>query len=444
MGAWFRGGALTMLTFGACWGGVIWSWRGTGSAPSNADLLTYLIALPLAVLAGVVLVRRFALARPAAPAPAAAAPAVQPPAAAPRLPALALVGAAVRTRHGAAVEELEAALDAQRVCADLDPELVDDAGYPVLTVRVPAADAAVWRADAEPWFAAQGLPDPHFGGAHWRALELASAVLDELAAAAHDGADATLLRIVPLAPADWTAAQRAAAGAWFAHVAARAGWNADKVGASTAPAGESVVSLLSLLAGQAGSAAEPALTILVAFDSRIDQALVDRMAGDGALLTAAHPQGIIPGEGACGLLLAAPQPDTGVPTLQAAGAARTGPAGASGRVDAADLRRLAGRVLAESGVDAASVSALFTDADHRGSRLLEAMALAHDDLRHLDAGSDVRAAGPASGESGAVPFLAALALGRQRVLAGADAVLCIANAHPVHLGAALVRSSAAS
>jgi hypothetical protein len=444
MGAWFRGGALTMLTFGACWGGVIWSWRGTGSAPSNADLLTYLIALPLAVLAGVVLVRRFALARPAAPAPAAAAPAVQPPAAAPRLPALALVGAAVRTRYGAAVEELEAALDAQRVRADLDPELVDDAGYPVLTVRVPAADAAVWRADAEPWFAAQGLPDPHFGGAHWRALELASAALDELAAAAHDGADATLLRIVPLAPADWTAAQRAAAGAWFAHVAARAGWNADKVVASTAPAGESVVSLLSLLAGQAGSAAEPALTILVAFDSRIDQALVDRMAGDGVLLTAAHPQGAIPGEGACGLLLAAPQPDTGVPTLQAAGAARTGSAGAPGRVDAADLRRLAGRVLAESGVDAASVSALLTDADHRGSRLLEAMALAHDDLPHLDAGSDVRAAGPACGESGAVPFLAALALGRQRALAGADAVLCIANGDPVQLGAALVRSSEAS
>jgi len=443
MGAWLRGGALAMLTFGACWGGAIWTWRGTGSAPSNADLVTYLIALPLAVLAGVVLVRRLVQARPAPPPADATAPPVQAPAAAPRLPALALLGAAVRTRHGAAVEELAAALDAQRVRADLDPELVDDAGYPVLTVRVPAADAAVWRADAEPWFAAQGLADARFGGAHWRALELASAVLDELTAA-HADADATLLRIVPLAPADWTAAQRAAAGAWLAHVAARAGWNADKVVASPAPAGESAVSLLSLLAGQAGSAAEPALTILVAFDSRIDQALVDRMAGDGVLLTAAHPQGIMPGEGACGLLLGAPQPDTGAPTLQAAGAARTGSAGASSRVDAADLRRLAGRVLAESGVDAAAVSALVTDADHRSNRLLEAMALAHDDLPHLDAGSDVRAAGPACGESGAVPFLAALALGRQRVLAGADAVLCVANGDPVHLGAALVRSGEAS
>jgi hypothetical protein len=444
MGAWFRGGALTMLTFGACWAGAIWTWRGTGHAPSNADLLTCLIALPLAVLAAVVLVRRLAQARPAAPAPAAAAPAVQAPAAPPRLPALALLGAAVRTGHGAAAEELAAALDAQRVRADLDPELVDDAGYPVMTVRVPAADAAAWRADAEPWFAAQGLSDLRFGPAHWRALELAGAVLDELAAATHDVNGATPLRIVPLAPADWTAAQRAAAGAWLAHVAVRAGWHADKVGASPAPADEPTVALLSQLAGQAGSAAPPALTIVVAFDSRIDQALVDRMAGAGVLLTAAHPQGAIPGEGACALLLADPQLDAGAPTLQAAGAARTGPAGTPGRVDAADLRRLAGRVLAESGVDAAAVSALVTDADHRGNRLLEAMALALDDLPHLDAGSAIRATGPACGESGAVPFLAALALGRQRVLAGADAVLCIANADPAHLGAALVRPGAAS
>jgi hypothetical protein len=143
-------------------------------------------------------------------------------------------------------------------------------------------------------------------------------------------------------------------------------------------------------------------------------------------------------------LLATPQPDTCAPTLRAAGAARAGSPGASSRVDAAQLRRHAGRVLAESGVDAAAVSALLTDADHRSSRLLEAMALAHDDLPHLDAGSDVRAAGPACGASGAVSFLAALALGRQRVLTGADAVLCVANGDPVHLGAALIRPSEAS
>lgn len=454
MGAWIRGGVLTMLTFSACWGGAISTWRLSGRAPSNADLLTYLVALPLAVLAGVLLVRRLATARPAAPAAETPAPAA--PAAAARLPALALLDAAVRTRHGESVDALAAALDAHRARPDLDPELIDDAGYPVLSVRVPSAGDALWRADAEPWLAAQGLAGARFGDVHWRALELAGGVVDELADAAArttiGGTDPSspLLRVVPLAPADWTDAQRAAAGAWLAHVATRAGWHPDDVTAVPSAPGEpaaAALSTLSLLAGQTGTSAERALTVLVAFDSRIDQAIVDQMANAGNLLTAAHPQGRIPGEGAAGLLVAAPahELDADAPTLQAAGGTRTASAGAGagaqGRVDAADLRRLVARLLSGCAVDAAAVSALVADADQRRDRVLEAMALAHEDLPHLDAGIDVRTAGPACGDSGAVPLLAALALGRQRVLEGADAVLCVGNADPLHLAVALVRAA---
>jgi len=440
MGAWIRGGVLTMLTFGAFWGGAIFTWRGTDRAPSTADLLTYLVALPLAVLAGVLLVRRLARPQPAA-APDTAAPAAAVPVAAARLPALALVDAAVRTRHGDSVDELAAAIDARRARPDLDPELVDDAGYPVMTVRVPSAGDAAWRAEAEPWLAAQGQADVRFGEAHWRALELASGVVDELAGAALDAADGTLLRIVPLAPSDWTAAQRTAAAAWLAHVAAQAGWEADKVTVSPAPPGEPAAAasaLLAMLAGQ--SDAEPVLTLLLAFDSRIDQASVDRMAAAGTLFTAAHPQGLVPGEGAAGLLLA--DGTHAAPTLQAASTARAASADAAPRIDAADLRRLAERVLAETAVHASTVAALFADADHRSNRVLEAMALAHDDLPHLDAGIDIRTIGPACGQSGAVPFLATLALARRQALEGAGAVLCVGNDDPVHRSVALVRPAA--
>ncbi len=441
MGTWIRGGILTMLTFGAFWGGAIFTWRGSDRAPSTSDLVTYLVALPLAVLAGVLLVRRLARAEPA---PVAAAPAAPVPAAAARLPALALVDAAVRTRHGDSVDELAAVIDAQRARPDLDPDLVDDAGYPVMTVRVPSAGDAVWRAEAEPWLAAQGQSDVRFGEAHWRALELASAVVSELAdAAALAAVGDPLLRIVPLAPGDWTAAQRTAAGAWFVRVAARAGWAADKVAVTPAPPGEPAAAasaLLSVLAGQAND--DTALTLLLTFDSRIDQAAVDRMAADGTLFSAAHPQGLVPGEGAAGLLLA----DTAyaAPTLQAASTTRGTSADATPRIDAADLRRLAERVLAETAVDASAVSALFADADHRSNRVLEAMALAHDDLPHLDAGIDVRTTGPACGQSGAVAFLAALALARRQALEGAGAVLCVGNADPVHRSIVVVRPAGAT
>jgi hypothetical protein len=373
---------------------------------------------------------------PAAPAQAAApAPA---PAAAARLPALALVDAAVRTRHGDSVDELAAAIDARRARPDLDPELVDDAGYPVMTVRVPSAGAAAWRAEAEPWLAAQDQADVRFGEAHWRALELASGVVDELAGAAPDAADGSLLRIVPLAPADWTAAQRTAAAAWFAHVAAQAGWEPNKITVSPAPPGEPAAAasaLLSVLAGQAD--AEPVLTLLLAFDSRIDQAGVDRMAEAGTLFTAAHPQGLVPGEGAAGLLLG--DSAHAAPTLQAASTSRAASADAASRGDATDLRRLAERLLADTAVDASTVSALFADADHRSNRVLEAMALAHDDLPHLDAGIDIRTIGPACGQSGAVPFLATLALARRQALEGTGAVLCVGNNDPIHRSVALVR-----
>lgn len=442
MGTWIRGGILTMLTFGAFWGGAILTWRGTDRAPSTSDLVTYLVALPLAVLAAVVLVRRFARQQPAADAAAPVATAAPVPTAAVRLPALALVDAAVRTRYGDSVDELAAALDARRARPDLDPELVDDAGYPVMCVRVPSAGDGAWRADAEPWLAAQGHSDVRFGEAQWRALELASGIVAELAdAAARDAVDGTLLRTVPLAPADWTAAQRTAAGGWLAHVATQAGWEAGTVAVSPAPPGEPAAAasaLLSVLAGQ--THADPVLTLLVAFDSRIDQTLVDRMSSDGTLFTAAHPQGLVPGEGAAGLLLAdASHP---APTLQAASTTRGASADAAARVDATDLRRLTQRVLAETALEASAVAAVVTDADHRSSRVLETMALAHDDLPHLDAGIDVRTTGPAFGQAGAVPLLATLALARRQALEDAGTVLCVATNDPIHRSVALVRPAA--
>ena len=457
MQAWIRGALLTAVTFGICWGGAIWIWRATDRMPSTTDLAVYMLALPLVLLTGAFALARFARARAAAPsatASAAAAPAASSAAAPVRAATLALLGAGLRTAHGESVDELAGALAAQRARPDLDPELVDDAGFPVLSVRVASADTSRWRDEAEPWLAAQGHADLRLRDAHWRALELASDVALELAETAAPGgggvADAQahgpLLRIVALAPADWTVAERGAAGAWFAHLATHAGWNASRVTISLSPPGEPAVAvsaLFTLLAGQADSDGAPALTMLLAFDSRLDQAIVDRISADGRLFTASHPQGIVPGEGAAGLLVAPAaygrQLDAHAPSLQVAGAVRAASADATTRVDATDLRRLAGQLLSDAAVGAADVSQVFADADHRSSRVLEVMALAHDDLPHLDAGTDVRTTGPACGQCGAVPLLTGLALAHRAVRNDARAALCLGVDDPVQRSAALVR-----
>jgi hypothetical protein len=462
MRTWIRGGLFALLAFGVCWGGAIWNWRSTNRMPSSADLLLFMLALPLGLLACAVLFARVMKAQPAAPAAQASAPGA--PAAASRagLPALSLLDAAVRTPHGESAQELSAAIDAQSARADLDPELVDDAGYPLMSVRAAGAGNAGWRDEAESWLAAHGHDSARHGDAYWRALELASGVVTDLVdsaaalvagSAPSAGADAAppLLRIIPLAPVEWTPAQRSAAAAWLAHAATTAGWNDGRVVASPPPPGEPVaaaLSLLSLLGNQADIGAEPALTILLAFDSRIDQAVVDTMAGNGILFSTARPQGLSPGEGAAGLLLADPVQgrllDAGAPSMQGASVTRSASADASPRADATDLRRLAARVLSETAVEPSGVSVLVGDTDHRSSRVLELMSLAHEELPHLDAGADVKATGSACGQCGAVPLLATLALARHHVLEGASAVLCIGNADPIHRSAALVRPAGAA
>jgi hypothetical protein len=459
MGSWVRGLLAASLTFGACWSGAVWHWRATNRMPSASDLALYLLALPLAVLGAVWLWRKVAAARAAAPAPVAASstPTAAAPAPAPAA-SLAVLGTALRTPHGDTADELAEALDAQTARASLDRELVDDHGYPLFSVRAAAGDAADgdWRADAERWLAARGHGEAHFGEVHWRALALAGAVTAELldAAAQLDYPQADddtpvlpLLRIAPLAPADWQPAQRAAAGAWLARTATDAGWPENRTAASVPPPGEpaaAAAALLSLLATGSANEAEPSLTIVLAFGSCIDQDVVDRMAGDGTLFTSARPQGLVPGEGAAGLLLACPSLATqlgadAAPRLSVASAARTASADAAGRPDATDLRRLAGRALAENALDAPAIALVVGDSDHRTSRVLELMALAHEDLPHLDAGSDVKTTGPACGQCGAVPFVTGLALAHHHARERDAAVLCVSNADPIHRSAALLR-----
>ena len=457
MQAWIRGTLATAGSFGICWSGAIWNWRATNRMPSNSDLAIYLLALPLVLLVGAFAVQRLVRARaatPAATASAAVAPAAAPAPPPVRAGTLALLGAGVRTAHGESIDELAEALATQRARPDLDPELVDDAGYPVMSVRAASADAAQWRDEAEPWLAAQGHADVPFGDAHWRAVELASGVALELAdaaaLAASGIADANtqppLLRVVPLAPADWTVAERSAAGAWFAHLATQAGWDAARVSVTMPTPGEPAVAaptLLMLLANPAAAEGAPVLTMLLAFDSRLDQAVVDRMSADGRLFSASRPQGIVPGEGAAGLLVAPAavgrQLDAEAPSLQVAGAVRAASADATSRVDATDLRRVVGQLIADANVVAADVALVVADADHRSSRVLEMMALAHEDLSHLDAGADVRTTGPACGHAGAVPLLTALALAGHAVRNDARAVLCVGIGDPVQRSAALVR-----
>ena len=452
----FKNALLSTSVFGVSWTGAVSYWRATNRMPSTLDLLTWMALLPLAMLLALWIGRRIVVARAAAASAAGTAPAAGAapvtPAAPPALPALAILASSIRTPHGATPADLAQAVGAQRARAGLDPELVDNNGYPLLSARTDAAVDEI-RDEIEAWRAEAALDDPHWSPEQWRALTLGSAVAADLllAAAGHprllaqdDGAPALapLLRIHAAMTPAWNEDQRAVAVAWLAALALRHGWPAQRLQVDGLAAAASTT--LTQLAAHAAGGAEPVFAIVLAFDSRIGAAPVERMTLDGTLFSAANPQGLVPGEAAAGLLVAdsvqATLFDAAAPRLQLASVPRSAEGGA--RPDTALLRQLAGRLLPDAN-DAAGVGAVFADTGHRSAPQVELMRFAGEALPHLDAGEDIKTVGAACGHCGDAPFLAALALAHQHASEHAGAAFCVGNEDPLQRTAALVRPAAA-
>lgn len=455
MRAWLQRTLLGVLVFGASWTGSVSYWRSTNRMPSSTDLMVWMLALPLGLLAAFWIGRRVVAAR-SAPADATAS-AETPVVAPPRVPApaLALVATAVRNRHASSGEALAAAIDEQRARAELDPELTDENGYPVMSARIDEPGDAALREEFEAWRLLRGLADPGYSPEQWRALALGSAVAADLAGQAaahphamlHDDAPAPpLLRIISLAPQDWSAPQREAAAGWLAHTAAQFGWPADRVLAQAAQESQAAELLARLSAPRAQG--ESLIAIVVAFDSHIGEAAIEQLAHAHRLFTPNRPQGLIPGEGAAALLLADEahahliDETAFAPFLHPATLARDAAGDSVRRPDTAELSRAVEAALGDGALDAQAVAAVVADTSHRSKGLIELMSFAARELPHLDTAGDVATLGAACGHCGAVPFITALALARHAAKERGAPVLCLANEASHYRSAVLVRPPA--
>ena len=462
MARWIKRLLPAVLVFGLCLGGAVWYWRAGQRTPDSTDLVLWLLVLPLAILAVLWLGRLLFAVLAGAPAAAAAAPDAAPPAeaatapAAAPLPALALVASALRSPHGDAAAELAAALAGGKAHPALDPELLDDDGYPQMSARAVLADSAAegeaLRDQLITWLALNGHPGAAFSDEQWRTLALASAVATELGerSAAHakladhgKQTPAPILQLLPLWPHGWQAAQYAQAGAWLAHLVGAAGWPPERIVVAPAePLLDSGEALLRL-AQHGGAARSPLLAIVLAAGSNIGNTTLSQWSGAGSLFSARHPQGMIPGEGAAGLLLAdsaqaALLGEGPHAQLHAASALRDASADGARRADPTMLHNLARQVLADGGTAPDTVALLVADTGHRNSRTMELMALAGAVLPQLDAGEDVLRVGSACGSCGEVALVTSLAIGAHHSAELDAPVLCIGNEDPFRRSAALI------
>lgn len=475
MMAWLRNLLTALAAFGLSWAGAIGYWRANNRMPATDDLILLLVALPLALLLafwlGKKLWRRLsvpaAAASSASPAASAAAAANSGAVPTPALAPLLVLASALRSPHGASADALRAALQGRQARPALDTELVDEYGYPVLSARIADAGAAALLAREEigAWLAAQAAPAPRFSDEQWRALALGGDVVRELAAGLPmlpETAPRPVLRLLPVWQEGWRQEQRHAALLWFRHLLGEAGWPAASVAipselgaadAAEANAGEAAAVLARLLALPAPEGGR--LALVLACGSQVGEAGIDALAAAGALFSARNMQGQIPGEGAAALLLADPNlaaafapyatsGDAAPAELRAVALARrTVSADDDKRADSAALRGVGAEALAGARSEAAAVTLVAADTDHRSGRVMEAMGLMSDGLSHLDAGADLLSVGAACGSCGAVTYLTALALAAQEAPERNGPVLCIANLDPWRRSAAVLHPAAA-
>lgn len=459
-GGWLKYGAVILTTFVVCWAIVIWFWHTTGRNPGTSELALTLLALPAALLLGLWAGRKLVAAR-AAPATAAASNPTPLPATgtATAAPALAIVATALRSPYGASAEELADAIANNEARADLDKELVDEHGFPVMAARCEDAQDEALQDEIREWLSGQDMPALHLDEEQWRALILASGVTAELASRAAgelmpaEGAP-PVLQLRLLLPQDWDSAVRRATAKWLTHVVSQYGWPVDKIAVPDALEQAQPLTptaLLAQLMPAPPAPPAPLVAMVIACASLIGQESVDRLAARSLLFTSSSQvRGQTPGEGAAGLLLA----DLGqAQLLDHEDFTLLGPIGErhldtsaddARRSDATPLLELAAQLGKAGAIDLSRISMVVADTGHRSNRVLELMGLGAPALPQVDASDDIVRIGLGSGSCGAVPVITVLALAQHYARERNAPVLCVSNEDPFLRGAALVRPMASA
>lgn len=471
MSRFFKGLALLVAVACFTWVAVLWRWQVTQREMSVNDIGVYLVALPLTLFALLLLGRwawRGAQAqqgRQAAAAAAAAASAAAPAAAAPpaedaeRRRSVQVLTAHVRCLAGRQPAEVLRALAEGKPRPELDPELRDDAGLPLMTARLPDLDADLQALELEAVEArvrqrlgdsTQAVCRPELG----RALAAVAPLVDDALAALrpwqdrfsapaaparpgavpspeHDPAlplppPPAMLRVLPVWPQPLGAFETAVANDWLlARVLAAGLVTPSRVSLLPVPAPD-----------QAWLDAERTLALLqreqrldvllvVAAHSALGEASVARLQAARALYTAATPKAPIAGEGAAVLALAPaawpadPDADAPPPRLhRAALVKRDKPIDAVGRTAAQAAQACIAQALPSGPFAPEAMAFALHDADQHGPRAAEALAALLHAQPHLQAGEDTLGSGALTGQLGAVApwLLAALAAEQAREL----------------------------
>lgn len=475
------------------WVGVLWQWQRTRRDMSMEDIALYLGALPVAVIA-LLLMARWAwhgvAAKRAAQREAAAATRAsgQGPSAvdagvaaadeALRHLAWPVWLAAVNGPAGTSPGDLLHAAQAQAPRPALDAHLTSQDGVPVMVARITdldvdslrqplaAIDEAV-RARRQP----RGEVSPPALDDHvLRALAALSPLLEQVTqalqpwAAAYEaraGQARSSLHVLLGLPGPWDEHERQVAEDWVRlrlsepHVlpVPAHGWvlNTHHGG------GETLLLEADEILAQHARRASPAMVLILAAHSDLSEVAVASLEASERLFHAArHPKGLMPSEAAAALLLASPawplHPPEGDGLSPAFLARLHRPSftqrdksiEASGKVGAQALCAAIDAAQATAQLQAAEVAALVCDGDQHSARGTELFGATLDLLPDLDVVEDVRQLGVVCGGTGAATPLLVVASACAQAAMLEQPVLAVCQGHPTARLALVARPAPAS
>lgn len=437
---------VAIVVFAVVWLCAIGIWRGTGATPGGLQMALVLGGLPLVVLAGMHVARRASRSRvdtgadaPAKAADGAGGGGVATP------PSMALGAGAVWLPVADTPTDALAAL-AQPPRPGLHPTLRDRDGLPVFAAFVAHLDT----------FPAEDLLQRHAPGLRasdeaLRALALLEPVADALfiraasllprpaqtegqviAGMHHRGAAGPCERVDVhlLLPASWPAALREACVLAMRGQAIACGLQDAQLDVHAVPVADARASwarmrqLLDAAGTPEGREPSPRWQVLLAADSRVGAQSIRRLESTGVLMGTRQQDGVVPAEGAAGVLLQ--------PASASGDAMALVHAPVDGETSLASLRAgaratadLLERAMRDASIEPALIGLVLSDADQRAAPSVETAAAVSLACPDLDVARQCPALGVANGALGIVAPVALLALAEAQARESAQPLLVL-------------------
>ena len=467
MPAWFSRSLLIGGVFSLVWLVVVYTWRVNNRMPNAMDVALYFIACPIALLivfwlickawgfaTSPIALKNSAEVTESAAIAAGKAEDAERTAANERGLSVGIFATVIRSAHGSSAEELTANLTANEAQLDLDPELKNRDGFPVLSGRISEIDEDAQRDAFSSWCELQGRAKLDWSAEQLRAMSIAAEVTIELAqeivqhplfdpyisaiAKNHEVPLLPTLQLMIVLPKSWGAEHIQLMNDWVFDLIQQQGWPAEKISFRSVHNASPTCALaaIDLLMLDSYRMSQTCFALLLACDSHIGEATIEKWEDAGKLFVGKNSNAHIPGEAAAAILLGDETQaklmalETNVILHRVGQSRRSKSIEAKGSAGDSILEQMIQDALAISKISAEKISLISSDTGPCSNRIVELMSVGFKVFPDLDPAEQYFKLTSNCGDIGAVASVVALALGHFQVINETAPALCISNMDP--------------